>query len=121
MSAAIFVLAIFAFLVVDIYHRARRASAAVGDKGNIRHYFLQLFSHRQPYQDSSTGSAARQDYYYTWQITRMLRVHMEDATMVFIYILVLLALCMFLGILLVQYWTIRCFQIWVNHLIPQGK
>jgi hypothetical protein len=109
LSAAIFVLAILAFLVVDVYHRTRRACSAVGDEMTFRNYIVQLVTRRQPYQDMSTGGRARQDYYYTWQIPRMIRVHMEDATMVAIYILAFLAVCVFFGIWLVQYWTVRWF------------
>ncbi|RSL45379.1 hypothetical protein CEP54_014300 [Fusarium duplospermum] len=103
----IFLLAIFAFLVVDVYHRTRRVwrSARYGNRfANFVHYLL---SRAHPYEQFSTQDEISRGYYYQWRVGTMLRVHMEDVVTVGLYLFVFLAVCVFLGLCVILYWLAK--------------
>lgn len=92
-SAAIFLIAILAFLVVDIYHCGRRASLAYGYNNNYWNFFRYPFS--------------RHGHYYRWQIGRMIRMHIEDAILVGLYLLAALTFFALLTLWMAQHWLAR--------------
>ncbi|CAG7557831.1 unnamed protein product [Fusarium equiseti] len=75
-SATIFLVAIIALLIVDVYHTARRLCTAAG----YDHSFWNLFPH--------IFTRGPRDYHYRWSIGKMVKIHLEDAILIGLYILI---------------------------------
>lgn len=103
----IFLFAIFVFLAVDVYHRTRRVWRSARYEIRFPNFIYYLLPQTQPYQQLATRDEISRGYYYQWRVGTMFRVYMEDAVTVGLYILVFLAVCVFLGFWIIQYWLAK--------------
>lgn len=64
-----------------------------------KHSFWNIFSH--------VFSRSPRDYHYRWSIGKMVRMHLEDAILVGLYLLVLPVLFVLFVLWVAQYWVAR--------------
>ncbi|RFN47642.1 hypothetical protein FIE12Z_8099 [Fusarium flagelliforme] len=94
-SATIFLVAIIALLIVDVYHTARRLCTAAGHS----HSFWNLFPH--------IFSRGPRDYHYRRSIGKMVKIHLEDAILIGLYLLLLPVLFVLFVLWVAQYYIAR--------------
>lgn len=107
LGSMIFLFAILSFLLVDAYHRARRVWQSARSETWFPSFIYHLASGTQPYRRFATRDEISRGHYYQWRVGTMLRVHMEDAVSVCVYISVLLAVCVALSFWVIQYWLAK--------------
>ncbi|KAH7216987.1 uncharacterized protein BKA55DRAFT_218818 [Fusarium redolens] len=106
-GAAVFLVAILAFLVIDTYHRARRIYRGVTSHNNLRNMIFRIASGCQPYHQFADRDETGHGYYYHWRVGTMLRVHLEDTVTIGLYFFLFFIICLLFGVWVVQYWTAR--------------
>ncbi|EGU73584.1 hypothetical protein FOXB_15906 [Fusarium oxysporum f. sp. conglutinans Fo5176] len=106
-GAIVFLVAIMAFLLIDIYHRARRTYREVAYHRNLQNFLYWITSGLQPYNQFADRDESNRGYYYHWRVGTMLRIHLEDAVTTGLYTFLFLILFLLFGVWIIQYWIAR--------------